>query len=82
MSARSRPCLRYLIDLRNAGVAVVLISEELSELFDVTDRIAVMFKGRVMGLFETQDAGPRDGRPADGRPDEAGHRANRRGGLT
>jgi ABC-type uncharacterized transport system ATPase subunit len=48
--------LRYLIDLRNAGVAVVLISEELSELFDVTDRIAVMFKGRVMGLFETQDA--------------------------
>ena len=48
--------LRYLIDLRNSGVAVVLISEELSELFDVTDRIAVMFKGRVMGLFETQDA--------------------------
>ncbi|MCX5516552.1 heme ABC transporter ATP-binding protein [Kaistia algarum] len=48
--------LHYLIDLRNSGVAVVLISEELSELFDVTDRIAVMFKGRVMGLFETKDA--------------------------
>ncbi|MBB3930113.1 simple sugar transport system ATP-binding protein [Kaistia hirudinis] len=48
--------LHYLIDLRNQGVAVVLISEELSELFDVTDRIAVMFKGRVMGLYETKDA--------------------------
>ncbi|MCX5497404.1 ABC transporter ATP-binding protein [Kaistia dalseonensis] len=48
--------LHYLIDLRNSGVAVVLISEELSELFDVTDRIAVMFKGRVMGLYETKDA--------------------------
>jgi simple sugar transport system ATP-binding protein len=47
---------RYLIDLRNRGVGVLLISEELSELFQLSDRIAVMFKGRIMGIFDARDA--------------------------
>ena len=36
-----------LIDLARAGCAVLVISEELDELFDVADRIAVMFNGKL-----------------------------------
>ncbi|HET9762247.1 MAG TPA: ABC transporter ATP-binding protein [Casimicrobiaceae bacterium] len=36
-----------LIDLRDAGVAVLVISEELDELFEVCDRICVMARGRL-----------------------------------
>jgi simple sugar transport system ATP-binding protein len=34
-----------LIDLRDAGVAVLLVSEELDELFEVCDKVAVMTRG-------------------------------------
>ncbi|MGE5336749.1 MAG: ABC transporter ATP-binding protein [Gemmatimonadota bacterium] len=36
-----------LIDLRNAGAAVLVISEELEELFEICDRIGVIFNGRL-----------------------------------
>jgi simple sugar transport system ATP-binding protein len=36
-----------LIDLRDAGVAVLLVSEDLDELFEICDRIAVMARGRL-----------------------------------
>jgi len=36
-----------LIDLRSAGTAVLVISEELDELFEICDRIAVMAGGRL-----------------------------------
>ena len=36
-----------LIDLRDAGVAVLLVSEELEELFEVCDKVAVMTQGRL-----------------------------------
>ncbi|HEX3631212.1 MAG TPA: ABC transporter ATP-binding protein [Casimicrobiaceae bacterium] len=36
-----------LIDLRDAGVAVLLVSEELDELFEVCDKVAVMTQGRL-----------------------------------
>jgi len=36
-----------LIDLRNDGVAVLVISEELEELFEISDRIAVIAGGRL-----------------------------------
>jgi simple sugar transport system ATP-binding protein len=36
-----------IIDLRNAGCAVLVISEELDELFEICDRIAVIAKGRL-----------------------------------
>jgi general nucleoside transport system ATP-binding protein len=41
--------MRYLAELRDAGVAVVLMSEELEELVGLADRVAVMFGGEVMG---------------------------------
>ena len=39
-----------LIDLRNRGCAVLVISEELDELFEICDRIAVIAKGRLSPL--------------------------------
>jgi simple sugar transport system ATP-binding protein len=36
-----------IIDPRNAGCAVLVISEELDELFEICDRIAVIAKGRL-----------------------------------
>jgi simple sugar transport system ATP-binding protein len=37
-----------LLNLRDAGTAVLVISEELDELFEVADRIAVMTGGRLV----------------------------------
>ncbi|MEP7064015.1 MAG: ATP-binding cassette domain-containing protein, partial [Betaproteobacteria bacterium] len=36
-----------LIDLRDTGAAVLVVSEELDELFDICDRIAVIARGRL-----------------------------------
>ena len=36
-----------LLALRNAGCAVLVVSEELEELFDISDRLYVMAKGRL-----------------------------------
>ncbi|AUL99806.1 ABC transporter [Rhodocyclaceae bacterium] len=36
-----------LIDLRNRGCAVLVVSEEIDELFEICDRIAVIAKGRL-----------------------------------
>lgn len=39
-----------LLEQRDSGVAVLLISENLSEITSLSDRIAVIFEGRLMGL--------------------------------
>ena len=72
--------LRYLVELRDAGVAVVLFSEELEELFSLSDRLIVLYEGRIMGDFPIDDGRPRDGRPADGRTDPP--TGSRRGVMT
>ncbi len=38
---------QQLIDLRNTGTAILVISEELEELFEISDRIAVIANGRL-----------------------------------
>jgi ABC-type uncharacterized transport system ATPase subunit len=49
---------RLLLDQREAGAAVLLISEELEELLSLSDRILVIYEGRIMGEitgeFESQ----------------------------
>jgi len=39
-----------LLKARRDGKAVLLISEDLDELINLSDRIAVMFEGRIMGI--------------------------------
>ena len=38
-----------LIEMRDAGAAVLLVSVELDEILAMSDRILVMFDGRIMG---------------------------------
>ena len=42
----------HLLDQRRHGAAILLISEELEELLTLSDRIAVLFDGRVMGVVD------------------------------
>ncbi|HEX7790241.1 MAG TPA: ABC transporter ATP-binding protein [Afipia sp.] len=49
--------MHYFVELRDAGVGVILISEELEELLNLSDRIAVMFHGEIMGVVETASTG-------------------------
>jgi simple sugar transport system ATP-binding protein len=44
-----------LIDLRNEGTAILVVSEELDELFEICDRIAVISKGNLSTCRRTQD---------------------------
>lgn len=44
-----------LVDLREAGVALLVISEELEELFEISDRLHVMFRGRLSPSVRTPD---------------------------
>jgi len=43
---------RLLLKLREKGSAILLVSEDLDEIMALSDRIAVMFNGRIIGLRE------------------------------
>jgi len=45
-----------LLEQRDEGTAVLLISEDLDELLEVSDRIAVMFEGEIVGVVPTEEA--------------------------
>ncbi|WP_375465496.1 ABC transporter ATP-binding protein [uncultured Methylobacterium sp.] len=48
--------LAYLAALRDQGRAVLLFSEELDEILELADRVAVLFSGRIMGVMPTAEA--------------------------
>jgi len=45
-----------LLDLAAVGAAVLVTSQDLDELIEITDRIAVMFHGRLSETLATADA--------------------------
>lgn len=47
---------RLLLEQRAAGTAILLISEDLEELFRLADRIAVLYEGEIMGIVPTEQA--------------------------
>ncbi|MGB9785409.1 MAG: ABC transporter ATP-binding protein [Fervidicoccaceae archaeon] len=47
--------LKKLVELRNAGASVIFVSEDLDELMLVSDRIAVMYKGEIMGVLRREE---------------------------
>ena len=51
---------RLLLQQRDAGAAVVLVSEDLDELMALSDRLMVMYRGEVAGEFETAEASVRE----------------------
>ena len=40
---------RLLLELRRAGAAILLVSEELDEITSLSDRIAVLYEGQIVG---------------------------------
>jgi len=45
-----------IIDIRDTNCAVLLVSVELDEIMTLSDRILVMFEGRIVGTMNGQDA--------------------------
>ena len=45
-----------LLEQRDQGVAVLLISEDLDEVLALADRIAVIYEGRIVGVIPTREA--------------------------
>ncbi|MDO8755434.1 MAG: ATP-binding cassette domain-containing protein, partial [Anaerolineales bacterium] len=45
-----------LLDQRKRGAAVMLISEDLDEIFALSDRVAVIYEGSIMDILSRQDA--------------------------
>jgi general nucleoside transport system ATP-binding protein len=47
---------RRLVEARNAGAAVLLVSSDLEEIFALSDRILVMSEGRVVYSASASEA--------------------------
>ena len=45
-----------LLEQREAGTATLLISEDLDEIRALSDRIAVIYEGKIMGIVDGEDA--------------------------
>ena len=46
-----------LLEMRSEGVAILLVSEDLDELFELSDRIAVIAAGRLSPARRIDEAG-------------------------
>lgn len=65
---------QQLLDLSSRGAAVLVISEELDELFEISDRIAVLSRGQLSPVRKTSDTSPEEiGRWMAGLFDAAEH---------
>jgi simple sugar transport system ATP-binding protein len=51
---------RTILEQRDGGAAILLISEDLDELFGLSDLIAVFFEGQVMGTVIADEASAED----------------------
>ncbi len=47
---------RLMLDYRDRGGAIVLVSEDLDELLALSDHMVVMFQGNIVGEFPTESA--------------------------
>ena len=49
---------RLLLEEREAGTAILMISEDLEEIMELSDEIVVLYEGRIMGRLEPGQASP------------------------
>jgi simple sugar transport system ATP-binding protein len=47
---------QQILEQRNRGAAVLLISEDLDEILALSDRIAVIYEGEIVGILPAQEA--------------------------
>ena len=72
---------RQVIAKRDAGAAILLVSAELDEVLELSDRVAVMYRGRDRRGRRRADRRTGRSGPADGhRPPRRGGRGSARGG--
>ena len=45
----------HMMELRNNGTAILLISSSLDEIFELSDRIAVIYEGRLTALLDPKE---------------------------
>jgi simple sugar transport system ATP-binding protein len=45
-----------IVDQRDAGVAVLLVSAELDEVLGLADRVAVLYEGKIVAVLDVADA--------------------------
>ena len=45
-----------LLEERDRGVAILLISEDLDQIMALSDRIAIMYEGRIVSVVSAADA--------------------------
>jgi simple sugar transport system ATP-binding protein len=56
LDARSTMAVRALLrEAGTRGAGVLVVSEDLDELFELSDRLLVLFHGAIAGEFEPQD---------------------------
>ncbi|MCJ7780215.1 MAG: ATP-binding cassette domain-containing protein, partial [Acidimicrobiia bacterium] len=46
---------QQIIDLRDRGAAVLLVSAELDEILSLSDRLGVLYRGQLVGVFDAAD---------------------------
>jgi ABC-type uncharacterized transport system ATPase subunit len=49
---------RQIVEARDAGSAVLLVSEELGDLIELADRLIVLFDGRVVATLDASESSP------------------------
>ena len=49
---------RRIVEKRDAGAAVLIVSTELDEVFALADRIAVMYQGKIVDILDPEVATP------------------------
>ena len=51
---------KLMLEYRERGGAIVLVSEDLDELLSLSDHMMVMFQGNIVGEFPTEGASIRE----------------------
>lgn len=46
---------KKLLEVRDKGIAILLISADLQEILQLSDRIVIMYKGEIVGYFEKNE---------------------------
>lgn len=46
---------KQLIEMRNRGAGILLVSADLNEVINLSDRILVMYEGKIVGYFDRPD---------------------------
>ncbi len=47
--------MNLILDLKSKGVTIIVISHEMSDVFEIADRIVVLFQGKCVGIMRKSD---------------------------